>query len=236
MDYSLTEQFELIGKAGQKKLMQSTVALIGLGGVGSTVAQILARSGVNLRIVDKDRTLEQDMPRQTLYVEDDINKFKAKQAKRRLEEINKKIKIKTFHEELSKENIFLLEADIIVDTSNDLKTALLVNDFAISKKIPLISVNYAGEKGNVFVVDRSQFKKGACLGCIHDKLTLGELKDKGVYPPITTMLASLAANAAIKNLLDIENVQSLLKVDVIKTEIRHSTVEKVRGCKHCKGK
>ncbi|MGM5481374.1 MAG: HesA/MoeB/ThiF family protein [Nanobdellota archaeon] len=230
---------KLAGIAEDKKieeLNKKTIAIVGLGGVGSTVAEMLARNNINLRIVDKERVYEEEVPRQTLYTREDISKFKAKQAKKRLEEITKNVKIKTFHEELHEDNLFLLNADVIIDSSNNIKTALMVNKYALDNKIPLITVNYAGTKGHLLVIDRNQYAKCPCVGCVEEELNLGKLKEKGVYSPTTTILAGLAANAAIKNLLDIENVEQLLKVDAFKTEIRHSNVEKKRGCKHCKGK
>ena len=230
---------KLAGIADEKQieeLKNKTVAIVGLGGVGSTVAETLARNNINLRIVDKERVYEEEVPRQTLYTREDISKFKAKQAKKRLEEITKEVKIKTFHEELHEDNLFLLGADVIIDASNNMKTSLMVNQYALDNEIPLITVNYAGTKGHLMITDRNQFKKGPCVGCLEEEFELGKLKDKGIYSPTTTLLAGLAANAALKNLLGIENVDTLLKVDAFKTEIRHTQVEKKKGCKHCKGK
>ncbi len=235
MDFSLSEKYELIGKEGQKQLHKKTVTIIGLGGVGSAVAQILVRSNINLRLIDKERIISADVPRQNLYVAEDENKFKAKQAKKRLEEINKEVKIKTFHEELVQENRFLLNADLIIDVSNDMKTSLLINDYALQKRIPLIMANYAGEKGHVLIVERLQNKKGPCVACLQKKLQLLTHESVGVYPPTATVMAGLVANAAIKNLLDYKNVQTLLDVDIVLTEIKHKTVEKDKNCTHCKG-
>ncbi len=236
MDFSLSEKYELIGKDGQKKLQSKTVALIGLGGLGSAVAQILVRSDINLRIVDKDRVKSEDVPRQSLYVAEDENKFKAKQAKKRLEEINKQVKIKTFHEELVKENLFLLDSDLIIDATNDMKTSLLINKFALDKKIPLVVGNYAGDHGHLVIVERLQNKKGPCIACLGKKMALPSHKEAGVYPPTATFLAALVASAAIKNLLGYENVHSTVSVDMILTEVKHRTIKKCKDCEHCKGK
>lgn len=227
------------GIAEQKsidELKNKTVAVVGLGGVGSTIIEMLARNNINLRIVDKERVYEEEVPRQTLYTKEDVSKFKAKQAKKRLEEITTDVKVKTFHEELHPENLFLVDADVIIDTSNNIKTSLLINQHALENKIPLITVNYAGTKGKMIVVDKKNNKKGPCIGCLEESFDEGHLKKKGAYSPITTLMASLAANEAMKTLLHIENEKTLLKVDALKTEIRHSQVEKTKGCKYCKGK
>ena len=229
MDYSVTEQ--LIGKEKQDILKTKTISIVGLSGIGITAAQILVRNGVNLRIVDKERVYEREFPRYTTYIAEDINKFKAKQAKKRLEEIDKDIKVKTFHEELTKDNVFLLEADVIIDASNNFKTSKIVNDYAVSKNIPLVFANHAGRKGHVLVVDRKQHPKGACVECLEEELDIGTIKEQGAYGPTAMIVAALAANAAIKNILGIDNVEQLLIVDALKTEVRHKSVEKRRGCK-----
>ena len=113
-------------------------------------------------------------------------------------------------------------------------TSDLVNKHCLEKKIPLIFSNYAGSKGHVLIVDRSQYKgAGPCVNCIRDKL---EFKDKinlGVYAPVTYLLAALVASAVIKNLLNYGNVAKLLNVDVMKTDIRHESVEKDKKCSVC---
>lgn len=237
MDFTMQEIYKEIGLEGQKKLSSKTVTIVGLGGVGSTVVQILARNGINLRIIDKGRILERDLPRQTLFRLDDVTKFKAKQAKKILEEINNEIKVKVFHEDLHKDNIFLVESDLIVDLTNNLTTSSLINGFALEKRIPYIFANYAGDKGHVLIIDRDQCKKkGPCIECIKDKLKYESIDNIGIYSPITHMLAALVANAVFKNLLDIGNVTKLLSVDVMKTEVRHCTVERDKKCEVCLGK
>lgn len=229
MDFSMIKK--IIGQDKLSKLTSKTISIAGLGGVGSSVAQMLVRNGVNVRIIDKERVYEKEVPRQTLYISDDLNKFKAKQAKKRLEEINKEVKIKAFHEELTKDNIFLIEADLIIDATNDMETSLLINDFALRKGIPLIFTNHAGRKGHVMIVDRKQNKKSACVNCVQDELKLGNIETEGAYIAAVTMVAALATNAAMKNLVGRENIEQLLKIDSLKTEIRHKTIEKKRGCK-----
>lgn len=232
MDMSIQEQF--LGQEAIQLLQSKTVAILGLGGVGTTVAEILARNGVNLRIVDKDRIYEKDQPRQTLFTREDVNKFKAKQGKKRLEELNKNVKVKTFHEELTKDNLFLLEADLIIDTSNNMNLTLLANEYALSKKIPFITANYSGSKGHVFTVDKVQHKKSACAHCIFEKLKLPPVSKEGAYSPTAISVAGFVISAAIKNLTGIENIETLVCIDMLKMEVRRHKVEPEKGCPHCK--
>ena len=236
MDFTIQELFAEIGEKGQEILKNKTVTIIGIGGVGSTVIQILARNGINLRIIDKGRILEKDLVKQSLYRLDDVTKFKAKQAKKLIEEINQHIKVKTFHEDLTKNNVFLVEADVILDLSNDMATSEFVNEFAIEKKIPLLFSNYSGAKGHVLLVDRLQCKKGPCVACIKDKLEFKSKKTSGVFSPVTYALAALIASVTIKTLLNIKQDSKLLSIDIMKTELKHEVVEKNAKCKVCSEK
>ena len=236
MDLSALSLIPNIDKKELEQLSKKTVSIVGLGGIGSTIAQILVRHGIGVRIVDKDRVYTNEFVRQTLYRIDDVTKFKAKQAKKHLEEINPKAKVKSFHEELTKDNVFLLAADLIIDTSNNIETTMIIDDFAIQKEIPFLASNYSGTKGHVFVIDQQQDKRNPCIHCIKEKFSLPGTKEEGAYSPITTLIAALLANAALKNLLGHKNVHTLLAIDLYKTEIRHVNVEKTRGCTHCKRK
>lgn len=235
MDYKIQELYAQIGSEGQKILSSKTVSVLGLGGVGTVVSDILARMGVNLRLVDKERVLEFDQPRQSVYQIEDISKFKAKQLKKRLEDITTKVKIKSFHEDVHKDNVFLLDADLIVDASNNEATVLLVNEYAVKNGIPLISTSNASHRGKILVVDKKQYPKNPCVECVIETFkAIGSVAKDGVFTPLTTMMGSIIASEVVKNLLGVPNSDTLLKIDAIKPEIIHSNVDKVKTCKICK--
>jgi len=86
-----------ISSFGQKKIIDTKVLIIGVGGLGSPVALYLASSGVsNIGIVDHDKIDISNLHRQVLFNEDDVNKFKVDIAEKRLKKISSKIKIKKF--------------------------------------------------------------------------------------------------------------------------------------------
>ena len=236
MNPKLLEQCSIVGKKGITQLIGKTVTIIGIGGVGTTLAQILARNGVNLRIVDKDRIYDYEMPRMTVYHNEDVGKFKAKQMKKRLEEMTSDVKIKTFHEDLNESNLFLLDSDLIIDTSNNLETSLLINKYAVENKIPLLFCNYSGRKGNIIIIDKATNPENPCLECIKEELIMPDFKEVGVYSPLTTFLAGLTASMIIKNLLGEENEQDLHQINIIKTRITHKKVKAKKTCPICKRK
>jgi molybdopterin/thiamine biosynthesis adenylyltransferase len=233
MNPKLLEQCSIVGKEGITQLKGKTVTIVGIGGVGTTLAQILARNGINLRIVDKDRIYDYEMPRMTVYANEDVGKFKAKQMKKRLESMTTDVKIKTFHEDLKEANLFLLDSDMIIDTSNNLETSRLINKYAIEKNTPLLFCNYSGRKGNIIIIDKKSNPTGPCLECIYDELKMPDFKEVGVYSPLTTFLAGLSSSMIIKNLLGEENEQDLHQINIIKTRISHKKVTANKKCSVC---
>ena len=193
MRYKYQTLFKEIGEKGQKLLDDKTVTIAGIGGVGSAVSMFLARAGVNLRLVDKDRVYEDELQRLAIFHEDQVQKFKAKEAKKNLERMNSKIRVKTFHEEIVQSNVFLLDSDVVLDCTNDLKTNELINKHC---KKPLIVCRYSGDKGIIFhkssTVNIEKLKK---------KIDGKGINDVGIFNPTILMGASIVAAEAIKILL-----------------------------------
>ena len=128
--------FEPIGKKGQKKLHNSRVAVIGCGGLGSVIANNLARSGVGfIRIVDKDRVDISNLQRQLLFDENDMKKksLKVEAAKEKLGIINSEIRIYAVADNLNNKNIerTISDVDLIMDGTDNFKTRFLINKISI---------------------------------------------------------------------------------------------------------
>lgn len=177
--------FKEIGEEGNEKLKDHQITIVGLGSVGSEVAEVLAREDFELRLIDRGRVEEEDMSRLNLFEEEDITKFKVKQAKKRIEEINSQIKIKIFHEDLNEENVFLVKSELVIDSSNQPETNNLVFKYCQDNKVPLIYVRYSGAKVKVLVANKKLTQKN------FDALNnVGNVTEEGVISP-TTMLGSM---------------------------------------------
>ena len=95
-----------IGIIGQKRILKSKVAIIGIGGLGCPLVLYLANSGVgNIGLIDHDKIDLSNLNRQILFNTTDVGKYKVKEAKKKINEINKNIKVKIFKEKLTKKNI-----------------------------------------------------------------------------------------------------------------------------------
>jgi molybdopterin/thiamine biosynthesis adenylyltransferase len=133
----------------EDNVTDKTVTIVGLGSVGSALADTLTRAGVNVRIIDKGRIHEGDLCTLTLYRPEKESKFKAKEGKKHLEAINPDTDVKSFHEKLTEDNTYLLDADVVVDCSQDPDTSALINDYCTDNKSPLILARVAGTQAFV---------------------------------------------------------------------------------------
>ncbi|MBR9692511.1 hypothetical protein GOV07_01125 [Candidatus Woesearchaeota archaeon] len=188
--------FKEIGEKGNDKLMGKKVTVAGLGGVGSIVAAILAREDFVLRIIDKGRVEEADMNRMGLYVEQDITKFKAKQAKIRMASVSPKLSVKSFHEELGESNVFLIKSECVVDCTNNVDSNTFIFNYCQKEKVPLVIAGYAGSTIHVLVATKKLSKKA-----FEQFLAIPSNEDVGAISPATHAAASLAVVELFKILL-----------------------------------
>ncbi len=129
--YSRQSAVREIGAAGQKRLHESCVAIVGLGALGTVVSELLARSGAGkLILIDRDIVEESNLQRQLLYNESDIGKPKAPCAREKLLAANQGVNIEAHAIDRNHENADVLEgAGVIVDCTDNLWTRFLINDF-----------------------------------------------------------------------------------------------------------
>ncbi len=200
--------FKEIGEKGNDKLVGKKVTVAGLGGVGSIVTGILAREDFELRIIDKGRVEEADMNRMGLYQEQDITKFKAKQAKQRVAAINPKLNMKSFHEELGESNVFLVKSDCVVDCTNNDDSNSLIFDFCQQNKVPVVLASYAGSTAYLLIATKKLPKKA-----FQEYLKMPKTDDVGAISPATHTAAALAVVELFKILLG-KGTSRLITFDV----------------------
>ena len=217
--YSSTDAVKELG-SDAASIRKKTATVVGLGALGSAVAETLARMGVNLRIIDKDRIYEEDLDKLSLFSSEHASKFKAKEAKKLLEDINPDIKVKAFHEELVENNAFLVDADVIIECSNNENTAGLVD--GARQDTPLVYTRAAGVKGGVVVLDDTTLKDVSKFLDKHaPKAQQGEILGSTVR-----LTAGLAVSKALKILTGQRHEKSFLQVDGWQFSIEKSTVRK----------
>ncbi len=230
MRYSRQEIF--IGKKAQKILEKSTVSIIGLGALGTVTANLLARSGINLILIDRDLLELSNLQRQSLFNEKDINKPKVIAAGEKLKKINSQIKIKAYFEDLNYKNINIIKSDLILDCTDNLETRLLLNEFSIKNNIPLIYASAIRDKGYIFNII-----KKPCLKCLlKNSATTETCETSGVLNTITNIIASIQVNETIKLLTNNNPEKDLIYLDLNTNSITKIKVSPNKKCPVCNKK
>ena len=197
-----------IGISGQKKLQESKVLIIGMGGLGCPLLTYLASAGIyNIGIVDQDKVELSNLNRQILFNTADIGKYKVIQAKSKIIKIYKKIKIKTFNQKVSVSNINKISKnyDIICDGTDNFNTRYIINDHCKKNKKILISAAISRFDGQLF---KFNFKKGGpCFRCFMPEKPIQEnnCETEGIFSPVAGILGSLQANEVLKTILGLKD-------------------------------
>ena len=198
-----------IGILGQKKIIQSKVLIIGMGGLGCPVAEFLARAGVgSLGIIDFDNVDLSNIHRQSLYDINDLKKSKVYAAKKKLKKINSKIKINCHKIKLNKNNYskIIKKYDYIVDGSDNFKTKFLVNDFCkVSKKF-LVTGAISKFDGHIFTFDFKNKKTPCIRSFFQDKKISDDTFNceyDGVLGTVAGIIGTIQANEILKKILNI---------------------------------
>ena len=197
-----------IGLAGQKKIKNAKVLIVGMGGLGCPLLTYLATSGVcNIGIVDHDKVELSNLNRQILFNTSDVGKFKVNQAKSKIIKIYKKIKIKTFKIKISTKNIesIIKNFDIICDGTDNFDTRYLINDYCKKNKKILISAAISAFDGHLFKFDFR--KKASCFRCFMPEQPLEEnnCETEGIFSPVAGILGSLQTNEVLKTILNLKD-------------------------------
>ena len=196
-----------VGISGQKKIKNSKVLIIGIGGLGCPLLTYLASAGVgNIGIVDYDRVELSNLNRQTLFNLSDIGKFKVIQAKIKINKIYNKIKINIYKTKITKRNIkkILKNYEIICDGTDNFETRYLINDHCKKNKKILISAAISKFDGQLFKFNFK--KKGPCFRCfMPDKPDQdNNCNSEGIFSPLAGVIGTLQANEVLKTILELK--------------------------------
>ncbi len=227
-----------IGSQGQKKIIQSKVLIIGMGGLGCPVAEFLTRAGVgSLGIVDYDRVALSNIHRQSLYNSFDLNKPKVLSAKKKLNSINPKTKIKTHNIKINKNNFdkIISNYDFIVDGSDNFKTKFLINDFCIKFKKILIAGAISKFDGHLFTFNFKK-KNTPCLRCFFQENEISDdilnCEYEGILGSVASTIGSIQANEILKQILNIGKnlIGYILIIDLLNLNFRKVKLKKQKNC------
>ena len=203
MRYSRHLLLDDIGEAGQQKLINARVLIVGLGGLGCPVALYLAAAGVGqLTLCDPDVVELSNLQRQILYTEADCGETKVSCAKRELTALNPGLQITIYAAAVSAE-LLLSNFDIVVDCTDNLAARQLINQHCYQQKNAFVSASALGWEGQLVAFDFGH-NSSLCLNCIIDKDSSEPLlscSNSGVVGPVLGAMGSLQATTVIRMLL-----------------------------------
>ena len=226
-----------IGASGQKKIIQSKVLIIGMGGLGCPVAEFLTRAGVGtLGIIDYDNVDLSNIHRQSLYNVSDIKKSKVLVAKKKLKKINSKINIICHKIRIDKNNLkkIMKEYDYIVDGSDNFETKFLINDTCKKFKKFLVTGAISKFNGHIFTFDFKDIKTPCIRSFFQEKKISNDILNceyEGVLGTVAGIIGTIQANEILKKVLNIgENLNGyILILDLLNLNFRKVKLNKLKN-------
>ena len=219
--YSRQVLFPGIGAAGQQRLAEAHVAVIGCGAMGAASSSLLARAGVGtITIIDRDFVEASNLQRQVLFDEDDARQSlpKAEAARRHIARFNSGIRVHSQIADLVPANIaeLLAPAHILLDATDNFETRYLINDYAVRESKPWIyaaAISAYATTMNILPAPQSStdnlqpatsnFLPTACLACIFPKPPSGNVETcdtAGILSTAVNLAASVQVTEALKYL------------------------------------
>jgi molybdopterin/thiamine biosynthesis adenylyltransferase/rhodanese-related sulfurtransferase len=228
-----------IGQAGQRKLLDSKVLLIGAGGLGSPVALYLAASGIGtIGLVDDDVVDESNLQRQVLHTSERVGMAKTESARITLNALNPETRVVEHRERLDADNVerLIAEYDVIVDGTDNFDTRYLLNDAAVKLRKPVVHGSIYRWDGQVTTFVPFE---GPCYRCMYPTQPPPELAPAcdiaGVLGVLPGIVGLLQANEVFKLVLGVGETLAgrLLMFDAMSTEFSEVKIWRDPACPAC---
>lgn len=225
--------------AGQERLQQSSVLIVGLGGLGCPAALYLAAAGVGrLVLADGDTVELSNLQRQVAHGQADIGRNKAESAAQSIAGINPDVSVEVYAQHLSASDMpgQLAGVDLVVDGTDNFPVRFALNRACIAAGIPLVSGAAVRSEGQVGFFD--PHRGGPCYRCLYPTEgaeTALSCSDSGVLAPVVGVIGTLMAMEALKALSGYGQLLrgQLLVMDLYSMETRKLVLKPRQGCPDC---
>jgi sulfur carrier protein ThiS adenylyltransferase len=237
--YSRHLLLEEVGEAGQIKLKNARVLIIGIGGLGSPAAMYLAAAGIGSLVLCDFDTLEvSNLQRQIGYQSADIGAEKVLLMKQRLQSLNPEIRVRTVNEQMDQTQLSmeLMLADLVLDCTDNMNSRQMINKACVQAKVPLIVGAAIRLEGQLMFFDHSQ-SDSACYHCLFADTEEQALNcsNSGVLGPVVGTIGTLQALEAIKYIVGLPSpIKNRLKLfDGKSLDWQTFTINKDPQCRVC---
>ena len=228
-----------VGEKGQQRLLKGRVLLVGAGGLGCPTALYLAAAGVgSIGLVDADVVDMSNLQRQILFGESDVGRPKVEAAKDRLLGLNPSIRVNTYHELLTSENVFDIfkEYDVIVNGCDNFPTRYLVNDAAVMADLPVVDGSIFRFEGQSTVY---MPRIGPCYRCLYpEPPPPGEVPscaEGGVLGVLPGTVGLMQATEVVKLIIEEGKplIGRVLLYDAMEMKFRELKLRRDNSCPVC---
>ena len=228
-----------VGGAGQQKMLEAKILLLGAGGLGSPAAYYLAAAGIgNLGIVDFDQVDLSNLQRQIIHSTERIGMLKTESAKKTIQALNPDVNVTLYNEKIDSSNIISIikDYDYVVDGSDNFPTRYLVNDACVMESKTLIHGSIYRFEGQVTVFKPNS---GPCYRCLYPEPPPPGMspncQEGGVLGVLAGIIGNLQVVEVLKLILGVGEplVGKLLIYDALKTEFRNLNLRKDASCPLC---
>jgi len=201
--YSRHLLLEEVGESGQQALKNAKVLIIGMGGLGSPASLYLAAAGVgHIVLNDFDHIEVSNLQRQISYQSDDIGEAKVEVAKRKLQQINPEIKVRSINKAMPEMQLTmeLTMADLVLDCTDNMASRQLINKACVDAKVPLIVGAAIRFEGQLMFFDHRE-DDSPCYHCLFPSSEEQALNcsNSGIIGPVVGTIGTLQALEAIKH-------------------------------------
>ena len=228
-----------VGGAGQQKMHEARILLLGAGGLGSPAAYYLAAAGIgNLGIVDFDQVDLSNLQRQIIHSTERIGMLKTESAKKTIQALNPDVNVTLYNQKIDSSNILSIikDYDYVVDGSDNFPTRYLVNDACVMENKTLVHGSIYRFEGQVTVFKPNS---GPCYRCLYPEPPPPGMspncQEGGVLGVLAGIIGNLQVVEVLKLILGIGEplVGKLLIYDALKTEFRNLNLRKDASCPLC---
>ena len=227
-----------IGDAGQRRLLDSKVLVVGVGALGSPAALYLAAAGVGqIALADDDRVRLSNLQRQVIHSADGVNRAKVEVGRETIRRLNPELGVEAIPTRIDAGNALDLLApfDVIVDGTDSFQARYLLSDAAYLLDKPLVHGSIFRIEGQVTV-----FKPGSgCYRCLYPEPppagAIDEAEDVGVFAPLAGVIGTIEAAETIKLLVGAGEtlVNRVLLHDAMAMTFREVRYRRNPGCPLC---